>query len=179
MKYVFVGCLSVALALSAYAQKTAEMPAAAKQAVAKMEAAVAQAKKKAVADLTSVMNLESRNGRVESAAAVNAKIAELVAELGGNTAESKRGTDFLPGVWRMQNSILFTIEKGNRFSAAGGNFKWSGTWRVDANKLIVDSTAFVDSYDLPPRKESREGKDVLTLRGKNSKGEVISLEKQE
>lgn len=179
MKKTRMGCVALALALGASALDGAEMPAAAKQAVAKMEAAVAQAKKKAVAELTSVMSLESRMGRVESAAAINEKIAELAAELGGNAGESKRGTDFLPGVWRMQSGILFTMEKGNRFSAAGGNFKWSGSWRVENNKLLVDSTAFVDTYDLPPRKEAREGRDVLTLRGKNSKGEAIYFEKQE
>ena len=175
----FVGCVAVALVLGVNAQKAVEMPTAAKQVVAKMEVSVIQAKRKAVTELTSVMNSETHAGRLDSAVAINAKIKELTAEIEGEKAEGKRGADFFPGTWRMQNGTLFTVEKGNKFSAAVGNFKWSGSWHVDSGKMIVDSSAFVDTYDLPAKRETRDGKSVWMLRGKNSKGEPVSLEKQE
>ena len=175
----FVGCAAVALALSSNAQKVSELPAAAKQAVARMEATVIQAKKKAITELTAVMNSETHAGKLDSAVAINAKIKELSAELEGEKAETKKGIELLAGAWHMQNGVLVTIEKNSTFSASGGNFKWSGSWRVDSGKLIVDSAAFVDTYELPPKKEMRDGRSVWMLRGKNSKGEVVSMAKLE
>ena len=174
-----VGCVAMALVLSANAQKASELPAAAKQAVTRMEATVLQAKKKAITELTTVMNSETRAGKLDSAVAINAKIKELSAELEGEKAEGKKGTDFLSGAWHMQNGVLVTIEKNSTFSASGGNFKWSGSWRIDGGKLIVDSAAFVDTYELPPKKETRDGRPVWMLRGKNSKGEAVYMAKVE
>jgi len=167
------------LVLSAPAQKSAEMPTAAKQALTKMEATVIQAKKKAIADLTLIMNAETRAGRLDSAVTINAKIKELTVDTEGERAEGKKGADFLPGVWRMQNGVRVSIEKNNTFSAAGGNFKWSGTWHVDNGQLVVDSTVFVDTYELPAKKEARNGKSAWIIRGKNNKGELVSMEKQD
>ena len=179
MRRGFIGCVAVALVLSVNAQKAAEMPTAAKQALSRMEATVIQAQKKAIAELTAVMNSETRAGKLDSALTISAKIKELTADLEGEKAESKKGTEILSGTWRMQNGVLVAMEKNYKFSAAGGNFKWSGSWRVDNGKLIVDSTAFFDTYDLPAKRETREGKSVWMLRGKNSKGEAVSMEKQE
>ena len=179
MKRGFVGCVAVALVLSANAQKAAELPAAAKQAVARMESAVTQAKKKAIAELTSVMNAETRAGKLDSAVVVSAKIKELTVDLEGEKAEGKKGADFLQGAWRMHNGVLVTIDKSNSFSASGGNFKWSGSWRVENGKLIVDSAAFADTYELPAKRETRDGRACWVLRGKNSKGETVSMEKQD
>ena len=58
MRRGFIGCVAVALVLSVNAQKAAEMPTAAKQALSRMEATVIQAQKKAIAELTAVMNSE-------------------------------------------------------------------------------------------------------------------------
>jgi len=74
---------------------------------------------------------------------------------------------------------MFTLEKGNTFAASGGNFKWQGKWRVEDGRLIVDSAVFVDTYDLPAQKEARDGKAVWTLKGKNSKGEPVAMDKQD
>ena len=118
----FVGCAAVALALSSNAQKVSELPAAAKQAVARMEATVIQAKKKAITELTAVMNSETHAGKLDSAVAINAKIKELSAELEGEKAETKKGIELLAGAWHMQNGVLVTIEKNSTFSASGGKF---------------------------------------------------------
>jgi len=181
MNVCWAGCVAALLAGNVFAEKSAEMPAAARQAITRMESSVLQAKKKAVSELTAVLNSETRAGRLESAVSVSAKIKELSAEVavleGGTT--SKKGEDFIAGVWRGHNGVMFTLEKGNTFAASGGNFKWQGKWRVEDGKLIVDSALFLDSYDLPATKEARDGKAVWTLKGKNSKGEPVAMDKQD
>ena len=146
-----------------------------------MDATVIQAKKKAVSELTAVMNTETRAGRVESAFAVNAKIKELNEEIQMLSEESgsKKGADVIVGKWRMHNGVQFVFERNNSFSASGGNFKWDGKWRKDGNKLIVDSTVVVDTYDLPPQKEVKGARSVWSLKGRNSKGEPIFMERDE
>lgn len=181
MKALWLGCAVAAAASFAWAEKNADLPTAAKQAVAKMDAAVLQAKKRAVAELTSAMNTESRAGRLDSAVAVSARIKAINTEIDAleNKPASGSGEDIVPGAWRMQNGVLYTFEKNKTFSASGGNFKWQGKWRVEDGKLLVDSTLFVDTYNLPAQKEVFGDQAVWTFKGKNSKGEAVSLHKQE
>lgn len=173
--------LAAAWAGSTWAQKNVALPTAAKQAVTKLEAAVLQAKKRAVAELTSAMNAESRAGRLDAALAVKAKIAELGAEIDAleSGPAAGGGEDLVPGVWRMQNGVVFTFDSNKTFSASGGNFKWQGKWRIEDGQLLVDSALFVDTYGLPAKKEVAGDQAAWTFRGKNSKGEAISLRKQE
>ena len=177
----WVSCyVAVLLAGLVSAQKEAELPTAAKQSLARMEVSVLQAKKKAVAELTSVMSAETRAGHLEVATKINDAIKALTAETDQSAQPlSKKTGDSLPGVWRMHNTVVLTLDKNNTFSAAGGNFKWTGKWHTDNGKLIVDSTTFADTYDLPPQKENRNGKTVWSLKGKNSKNEPIFMEKEE
>ena len=99
----------------ACAQKEADLPAAAKQSLARMDAVVAQAKKKAVAELTSIMSTETRAGHLDVAMRVNDTVKAIAAEI----------------------------------------------------------------EDLPPQRETRDGKTVWTLTGKNSKSEPVSMVKEE
>jgi hypothetical protein len=181
MKGIIVACCAVTAALTVWAEKGADLPMAAKQAVAKMETAVILAKKKAVSELSSVATSETRAGKLESAVAVTAKIKELNEELAvlENKPSSKKGEEFIAGTWRMQNGVTVVLNKDNTFSAGAGNFNWKGAWRVEAGKLIVDSTIFVDTYDLPATKETRDGRSAWLIKGKNSKGEAVSMYKQE
>ena len=181
MKQSILGCVACILVGSAWGQKAADMPTAAKQSLAKMEASVVQAKKKAVSELTAIASLETRAGRLGSAAAVNAQIKELNAEIevDSDRSESKRGSDFIPGVWHLHTGGQYVLEKNNTFSASAGNFKWSGKWNVDNGKLTVDSTLFADIYDLPPHKEARDGKVFWVLKGKNGKGDSLVFSKEE
>ena len=180
MKALLIGCVAVLLSNGAHAQDKGSLPTSAKQALAKMESTMIQAHKKALSELTAVMGTETRAGRLESAVAVEAKIKELTADLDVlENRPSGKGTDFLTGKWLMNSGVSFAFEKDKTFAAEGGNFKWSGTWRVDDGKLLVNSTVFTDTYDLPPQKETRGGKSVWTLKGKNSNGEAIYLDKQD
>ncbi len=171
--------LALALPPAAPAQDPADLPLAARQALTKLETTVIQAKKKAVADLTAVLNTETRAGRLKSANAVDQRLKTLAAEIEvlENPQSAGSGTDFLPGKWRAGSGALFTFEKGRTFAAEAGNFKWAGTWRVENGKLLVDSTLFTDTYDLPPKREARDGRTALSLKGKNHKGEPAYLDK--
>jgi hypothetical protein len=161
--------------------KEADLPTAAKQSLVRMDAMVLQARKKAVAELTSIMSTETRAGRLDVAMRVNDTVKAIAAEIAeaSSLPSSKKASSSLPGKWRMHNTVLLTLESDNTFSAAGGNFKWAGTWRTENGKLVVDSTVFVDTYDLPPQRETRDGKTVWTLKGKNSKNEPVSMAKEE
>jgi hypothetical protein len=180
MRCLFALALCAACCAGA-AEKMAELPTAARQAVAKMEAAVIAAKKKAVAELTSVAGTETRAGRLDSALAVNAKVKELNEEILvlENKPSSKKGEEFMAGTWRMQNGVTVVMNKDNTFAAGAGNFNWKGTWRVENAKLVVDSTLFVDTYDLPATKETRDGRPVWRVKGKNHKGEPVYMDKME
>lgn len=181
MKRCVSCCVAVFLVGMACAEKEAELPTAAKQALTRLDATVLQARKKAVAELTSIMNSETRAGRLDVAMRINDTVKALTAEMDQAAAlpSAKKASSSLPGKWRMHNTVLVTLEKDNTFSASGGNFKWAGKWRTDNSKLIVDSTIFVDTYDLPPQRETRDGRTVWTLKGKNSKNEPISMSKEE
>jgi len=181
MKRYVSCCVAVFLVGIASAEKEAELPTVAKQTLARMEATVAQAKKKAIAELTSVMSTETRAGHLEVATKINDTIKALTAELdqAAGQALSKKSGDSLPGKWRMHNTVLLTLDSNYTFSAAGGNFKWTGKWHTENGKLIVDNTFSVDTFDLPPQKETRNGKAVWSLKGKNSKNEPIYMEKEE
>ncbi len=181
MKCVSCACWAALVLLPAFADNNADLPTAAKQLLAKMEAAVIQAKKRAVSELTSVANTESRAGKAESAKAVNAKIKELNEELLllENKPTSKKGEEFLAGTWLTHNGVKVVLEKDNTFSAAIGNFNWKGTWRTEKNALVVDANLYVDTYELPAKKETRDGRPVWRIRGKNSKGEAIYMDKQD
>ena len=163
------------------AQKEAELPTAAKQSLSRMEASVLQAKKKAIGELTSVMNSETRAGHLEVATKINETIKALIAETEQAALQplSKKTGDSIAGKWRRHDSAVLTLENNNTFSAAVANFKWSGKWRTENGKLIVDSTIFVDTYDLPPQKDTRDGKTVWSLKGKSSKNEPLYMEKVE
>ncbi len=163
------------------AQKEAELPTAAKQSLVRMEASVLQAKKKAIGELTSVMNSETRAGHLEVATKINDTIKALTAETEQAALQplSKKSGDPIPGKWRRHDSAVLTLENNNTFTAAVANFKWSGKWRTENGKLIVDSTIFVDTYDMPPQKETRNGKVVWSLKGKNGKNEPLYMEKEE
>jgi hypothetical protein len=54
-----------------------------------------------------------------------------------------------------------------------------GTRGIGVRSTKVDSTIFVDTYDLPPQRETRDGKTVWTLKGENSKNEPVSMAKEE
>ena len=181
MKRCMLFCFAVLLVGMANAQREAELPTAAKQSLARMDATVAQARKKAIAELTSIMNLETRAGHLDVAMRVNDTVKAVASEIeaASSLPSSKKASSALSGKWRMHNTVLLTLENDNTFSAAGGNFKWAGKWRTENNKLIVDSTVFVDTYDLPPQRETRDGKTVWTLKGKNSKNEAVSMAKEE
>lgn len=181
MRNSLVALVLIVASWSSAAEKAAELPTAARQAVAKMEAAVVAAKKKAVAELSSVAGTETRAGKLDSALAVNAKIKELNEEILvlENKPSSKKGEEFIAGAWRMHNGVTVTLNKDNTFSAGAGNFNWKGQWRVENAKLIVDSSLFVDTYELPAAKETREGRAVWRVKGKNSKGEPIFMDKME
>ena len=181
MKSAYIGCLAVFFTGCVWGQELSDFPYPARQALDKMEAAVILAKKRAVADLTAVMASETRSGKMKAAALLDTKIKELSAEIDAleNKGAPGKGTDFLPGKWRMGNGVIFLFDKANTFSAAGGNFKWSGTWKVDGRKLLVNSAVFVDAYDLPPQKSARGGQSAWSLKGTNSKGEPVYLDKLE
>ena len=180
MKALFAGCLAVLFINGAFAQNRTSLPTSARQALAKMETTVVMAHKKALSELTAIMGSEKRAGRQDSVSAIEAKIKELSAELDVlENRPSGNGTDFLPGKWLMNNVVAFTFEKDKTFAAEGGNFKWSGSWREDDGKLLVNSAIFTDTYELPPQKESRAGKVVWTLKGTNSKGEAVFLDKKD
>ena len=181
MRTLLTASCAVLLAGHLWSQNLADLPYSARQALDKMEAAVLAAKKKAVADLTAIKGAETRSGKLLSAAQLDAKIQELNAEIAvleGKPLDGK-GTDFLPGTWRMGNGVLFVFEKDGTFAAEGGNFKWEGTWRVDGRKLLVDSKMFVDTYTLPPARDARGGKSGWSLKGANSKGEPVYLDRVE
>ncbi len=177
-----VSCyVAVFLVGIASAQKEAELPTAAKQSLARMEASVLQAKKKAIGELTSVMSSETRSGHLEVATKINETIKALAAETEHSALQSlsKKSGDAIPGKWRRHDSAVLTLENNNTFSAVVANFKWSGKWRTENGKLLVDSTIFIDTYDLPPQKDTRDGKTVWSLKGKNSKNEPLYMEKVE
>lgn len=178
---VIAVCGLVTLGAYADKEKEAALPTAAKQSLNRMDAAVVQAKKKAVAELTAVMNQEVRAGHTEVATAIGEKIKEISADVDAlqQSPDAKKGQPSLTGTWRAHNTVQFVLEKNNTFSASGGNFKWTGKWTTSDNKLIVDSTQFVDTYDLPPQKEKKNGRDIWSLKGKNNKGEPIFMEKEE
>jgi hypothetical protein len=71
------------------------------------------------------------------------------------------------------------VLRGGRDVCGAGNFNWKGEWRVENTKLIVDSTIFVDTYELPATKETREGRPVWRVKGKNSKGEQVQMDKMD
>lgn len=169
------------LAPALRAEPKAELPASARQALERLEGTIVQAKKRAVSELTAAMNSETRAGRTEAAMAIGEKIQELNADVAAllQKPEGKRGQPVLAGTWRMHNGVLFALDKNNTFAASGGNFKWSGKWTVSDGKLVVDSAQFVDTYDLPPQREKRNGKAVWSLKGRNSKGEPIFMERED
>ena len=181
MKRFVSCCVAVLLVGVASAQKEAELPTAAKQSLARMEASVLQAKKKAIGELTSAMNSETRAGHLDVAMKISETIKALTVETEQAALQplSKKTGDALPGKWRRHDSAVMTLENNNTFSAAIANFKWSGKWRTDNGKLILDSTIFVDTYDLPPQKDTRDGKTVWSLKGKSSKNEPLYMEKIE
>lgn len=181
MKTLLTAIGAALLAGHLWSQNPPDLPYSAKQVLDKMEAAVLAAKKKAIADLTAIKASETRSGKLLSATQLDAKIQDLSAEievLEGRPSDGK-GTDFLPGKWRMGNGVLFVFEKDGAFAAEGGNFKWQGTWRVDGRKLLVDSKMFVDTYALPPTRDARGGKSGWSLKGVNSKGEPVYLDSLE
>lgn len=181
MKRCVSCCVAVFLVGMACAEKEAGLPSAAKQSLARMDAAVVQARKKAVTELIAIMNSETRAGHLDVAMRINDTVKDLTAEIEQAAAmpTAKKSSSALPGKWRMQNTVLVTLESDNTFSAGVGTLKWSGKWRTEKDKLIVDSMIAVDTYDLPPQSATRNGKTVWTLKGKNNKNEPISMEKEE
>jgi hypothetical protein len=185
MRALIVACTVILSAFSSFGADASDLPLEARNVISAMERQVTDIQKKAVADLKGVMQKEASAGRMEKVLLLTEIIKEIEAKIAEPTLKKSNAKhdEILAGRWTMPMvKFEITFEKGRRYSAKfGDDVKWSGTWKVDGDKLLVNHpiSNSTDVFELPPKRESAGGRTVYKLYGRTDKGEGRVLVKDD